>query len=446
MPNRLSRPTRVWTGLLAGFIAGILTLVIPSFINRLGVPIGALTGSFIGDIFGAVISVYLCVVLGKRLVWGSLGLIFVSTVAYIAAMSTTIYSAEVIGFSQVNQGDSTLGSAPILAFAIGGTVGSFLVLFAALTFFSDRWKLSRIFLNSLKWCALGGVLGALGWAAGPLLGELILDVVGRRPLSPSVKDDTGYYYSIYVVWQAGMGLVLGLLFSAERADLAAPSDAALPEKARSTGPVRIAGISTFVLAALVIGFFGLRAFPDQYRTARWTRAYNQHGAATPSLDNLADVQPLPPDEVLILSQFGDYVPGRASSGKTHSSMDVKTLKPNTPAAQSYSVRYALPGAPLSGGNVGPHVDVQVLEYPNALWASHQVVDRGFGIDLGNPARPEKFGYRLYGQAKPAAKGQDGFYIWASNNRIVSLDFHSAEPDEVLKAYEEKFPPASTDHI
>src|ERR1700683_3223766 len=235
MSSRSSRPTMVWTGLLAGFIAGILTLVIPSLIDRLGVPIGAFTGGFIGDIFGAVISVYLCVVLRKRSVWGSLGLIFVSTVAYIVAQFTTIFSAEAIGFSQANQGGSTLGSAPILAFAIGGTVGGFLVLFAALTFFSDRRKLSRIFLNSLKWCALGGVLGALGWAAGPLLGELILDVVGRRPLSPSVKDDAGYYYSIYVVWQAGMGLVLGLLFSAERADVAAPSDAALPEKARSTG-------------------------------------------------------------------------------------------------------------------------------------------------------------------------------------------------------------------
>lgn len=181
----------VWTGLLAGLIAGILSLVVPSFIDRLGIPIGALTGIFIGDMFGAVISVYLCVVLRKRSVWGSLGLTFGSTVAYIAAMFTTIFSAEAIGFSQVNQGSSTLESAPMLAFAIGGAVGAFLVLFAALTFFSDHRKPSRIFLSSLKWSALGGVLGALGWAAGPFLGELILDVVGRRTLSPSVRDDTG---------------------------------------------------------------------------------------------------------------------------------------------------------------------------------------------------------------------------------------------------------------
>src|SRR5579863_6915311 len=154
MPNRLSRPAMLWTGLLAGLIAGILTLVVPSSIDRLGIPIGALTGMFIGDIFGVVISIYLCVVLRKVSVWGSLGFIVGSTVAYIAAMYTTIFSAEAIGFSHADQGGSTLGSAPILALAIGGAVGGFLVLFAALAFFSDHRKLSRIILSSLKWSAL----------------------------------------------------------------------------------------------------------------------------------------------------------------------------------------------------------------------------------------------------------------------------------------------------
>jgi MFS family permease len=436
----------VWTGLLAGFIAGILTLAIPSLIDRLGIPIGALTGIFIGDIFGAVNSLYLCVVLRKRSVWGSLGLILGSTVAYIVAMFTTFFAAGSVGFSQADQEGSTLGSAPILAFAIGGAVGAFLVLFAALTFFSDHRKLSRIFISSLKWSALGGVLGALGWAAGPLLGELILDVVGRKILSPSVKDDSGYYYSIYLVWQAGMGLALGLVFSGEHADVPIPNEASLQTKVRVNETVRIARMSFLVLATLVVGFFAFRSFPDQYKNARWKRAYNKHVADTPAIDNLAEVQPVPPDQVLILSRFGDYVPGRTGSGKTHPPMDAKTLTPRAPSAQAYSVRYALPGAPTSGPNVGPHADVQVLEYPNALWASHEVVDQGFGIDLGDPARPVKFGYRLYGQARSATSGQNGFYIWASNNRIVSLQFFSAEPDEVLKAYLEKFPPAPTDHI
>lgn len=170
-----------------------------------------------------------------------------------------------------------------------------------------------------------------------------------------------------------MGLVLGLVFSAEHADVASSSDATLSQKARSNGAVRIAGISFFVLATLVIGFFAVRAFPDQYRNARWKRAYNQHVADTPSMDNLAETQPLPPDQVLILGQFGDYVPGRTNSGKTHPPMDAKTLTPKAPAAQAYSVRYAFPGAPTSGANVGPHVSTignPLADYDslNARWS------------------------------------------------------------------------------
>jgi len=112
-----------WTGLLAGFIASVLTFVVPSLIDRLGIPTGALTGIFIGDIFGVVISVYLCVVLRKRSAWGSLGFIVGSTVAYIAAMFATIFSAEAIGFSQAKQGSSTLESAPSLAYALGRLSG-----------------------------------------------------------------------------------------------------------------------------------------------------------------------------------------------------------------------------------------------------------------------------------------------------------------------------------
>lgn len=435
-----------WTGLLAGVLAGILTLAIPSLIDRLGIPIGALTGVFIGDIFGAVISVYLYIVLGKKSIWGWLGLIFGSTVAYIVAMFTTIFSAGAIRFTQVNQEHMTLASAPMLAFAIGGSVGAFLVLFAALTFCLDGRKLYRVLLSSLQWSPVGGVLGVLGWAAGPLVGELIVDVVGRRTPSPSVNDDTAYWYSIHLVWQAGMGLVLGLVFSTERADGVLPNEASLQAKTRPLGHSQIVRMSSLVLATALIGFLAFRNFPEQYKTARWKRAYNQHVADTPSMENLPEVQPLPVDQVLLLTQFGDYVPDRSNSLRTRAPMDAKTLTPRAPAAQAYSVRYALPGAPVSGGNIGAHVDVQVLEYPTALWARHEVVDQGFGIDLGNPARPVKFGYRLYGQARPAANGEDGFYIWASDNRIIIVQFFSAQPDEVMKAYLEKFPPASTEHI
>jgi hypothetical protein len=422
---------------LAGLVAGVLTIVVPPFVKRLGSPlyIGALFGSFVGDIFGAVLSVYFWVLLRRRYVARSIGFVLASAVAYMLAMFATIFSAEAIGSSQNVQGaPGTLGAAPVLACVLGGTVGGFVVLLAALLFFSSENRVSRNFSQAVKWCPSGGILGALGWAAGALLGGLI-------PFSPG-NADTGYYYSIFLVWQTGMGLTIGWLFSREQ--VWAPASSALPPGVGSNRVARIVRISLFAGAALVLAFFARREFPGHYQSARWDRAYHNHLAETPSMGNLPEVQSVAPEQMLILNQFGEYVPGRTYSGKTRPPMDVKTLIPKAPVAQSYSVRYALPGAPTSGGNVGPHVDVQVQEYPNAAWAGYEIVEQGFGIELANPARPVKFGSRLYGQAKAGDNGQNGFYIWASENRLVILQFRSAEPDEVLKAYLERFPTSTTD--
>ena len=98
------------------------------------------------------------------------------------------------------------------------------------------------------------------------------------------------------------------------------------------------------------------------------------------------------------------------------------------------------------GNTGPVVDVQVYEYPNAAWAQYEIFERGGQTNLANPARPVKFGSRIYGQAKAAATGQIGEYVWASGNRLIVMPFYFSEPDEVLKAYLEKFPPSSADRL
>lgn len=445
MTDRPERRTLVWTGLLAGLVAGVLTIVVPPFVNRLGSPlyIGALFGNFIGDIFGAVLSVYFWVFLRRRYVARSIGFVLASAVGYILAVFTTIFSAEAIGFSKsLQEAPGSLGATPVLTFALGGTVGGFVVLLAALLFFSGENGVSRNFLMALKWAPSGGILGALGWAAGPLLGGLILSALGQREaLSSPGKADTGYFYSIFLVWQTGMGLTIGCLFSREQVLI--PASSALRPGAGSNRVARIARISLFAAATLVFAFFARREFPDHYQSARWHRAYNNHLAETPSMENLPEVQSVAPEQVLILNQFGEYVPGRSYSGKTHPPMDVKTFIPKAPAAQSYSVRYGLPGAPASGVNIGPHVDVQVQEYPNAAWAEYEIVEQGFGIDLANPARPVKFGSRLYGQAKAGDTGQNGFYIWTSENRLIILQFFSAEPDELLKAYLDKFPNSSS---
>jgi hypothetical protein len=129
MTERSERRRLVWTGLLAGLAAGVLTIVVPLFVHRLGSHVNmidALFGNlFIGDIFGAVLSLYFWAFLRRGNVAWWAGFVLVSTAAYILAWFTTIYSAFAI------QPSLSLATAPVLAFALGGTVGGFIVLLAA---------------------------------------------------------------------------------------------------------------------------------------------------------------------------------------------------------------------------------------------------------------------------------------------------------------------------
>lgn len=225
----------------------------------------------------------------------------------------------------------------------------------------------------------------------------------------------------------------------------APSHSTLSSTAAYKIITGIAEISVFAVAAIVLYSYEVKDLPARRRDAEWRQAYKQHVADTPSLENLAEVQLLAPEQVLILSRFGDYVPGPTHAGKTEPATIVNPLVAKVPSA-SYGVRYGLPGAPTSGANIGPHVDVQVREYPNAAWAKWEITEQGFDVGLGNPARPVKFGNLLFGQAKPALKGQDGWYIWESEDWLILVQFFSADPDEILKAYLERFPASPVDRF
>jgi hypothetical protein len=222
-----------------------------------------------------------------------------------------------------------------------------------------------------------------------------------------------------------MGLAIGWVFSREQ--MRAPAIAVQPAGTASSEVALFAKIYLFAGAALVVASFAPSQFRESH-SARWDRAHEVHKAQIPSMDNLPEVQRVPPEQVLILNRLGDYLPGRASSAKTR--------VPKAPVTESYFVRYDRPG--------GPFVDVQVREYPHAAWAEYEILEQGTGIDLANPRRPVKFGSRIYGQEEKAADwGKNGSYLWASGNRLVTLHFFSAEPDEILKAYLDKFPTSAS---
>ena len=337
----------------------------------------------------------------------------------------------------------------MLAFVLGGAVGAFVVLLAALLFFFTENRVSRNVLLALMWSPVGGALGALGWAAGPSLGVWIATTVGQQELlsSPGYADFY-YYYSLFLLWQAGMGLTLGGLFSRESAE--GPAGSAPAPVAGRNWVVRIARIALFAVAALVFAFLARTEFPQNYRSAEWQRAYKKHVAERPpmpnppattpspenppiqlperpSLDNLPKIQSVAPERMLILHAFGKYVPGNVSPQPL----------PVAPASTHYLVRYAIPGA-NTAGKTGPVVWVQVDEYPNAAWALYESFQRANHPDFAGSIRTVRFGSQIYTR-REAAEGQQSSYSWRSENRLVALSFWSADPDGILKAYLERFP-------
>jgi hypothetical protein len=436
---------------VAGFVAALLTIAVPWLIGRLHLPVLIFTGSFIGDIFGIVIAVYFWIFLGERSIWRSAGFVLASAVAYQVAVTTTIWSGWFVPDTHGGPWASTGTDVSVGGFLIGGAVGAFIVFLAALLFF-PRQRLSRVSLIALQGSAAGAILGALGWAAGPSLGNPIVDVLGKTPNSYT-NAQAACSYSLYLVWQSGIGLAIGWLFSSQPVEAQA-GFAPTPGVPGSSQTARIARIIGFAAVALICGVTAFREFPGNYQSVQWQRAYKKHVAerppmpnppaeqpstenplvelpAKPSLENLPVVPSVAPDRMLILHSFGAYVPGGVSPQPV----------PVAPAFTIYSARYAIPGATTTA-TTGPVVWLQVEEYPDAAWAIYEGLQRARHPDFVGSTKTVKFGSQIYARPE-AAGGQHGSYSWRSDNRLIGLSFWSAEPEGILKAYLQKFPSSET---
>ena len=394
MPHWFARRALALKGLFAGFIAAMLTIILSVLGERSVFPIiGLLTVNFNGWIFGAVIAAYFYFILRKRSILAVTGFILACTAAFGISVLTTMFlvKPEMVGNWGSLEGAS-------FAISVGGAVGAFLVLLAAFMCFSEN---RRAFLWAAPSSVLGGVFGVLGSAAAQS------------------------YYSIFLVWQTGMGLVIGWIFSREQEYATVPEDDT-PEATTGRNPVLIAFLA---IAAVTLALVVYKFFPEEYEMARIRSVSARHAAEKPSLDNLPGVQALPPEQVLIVKQLGEYGP------KYPEWHPFRSEQPH-PRGQRYALEYHRPGEVYLGD---PYVRVELEEFPNAKWASWELRDKGNGIDWANPERPVKFGSRLYGVSYPETAGGGGMYCWTSDNRVLCLRYYRADPDVVLQAYLQKYP-------
>jgi hypothetical protein len=189
--NMTSAPRRyAWIALLLlGLASGILSDASPTT----WLPIRVL---WVGGVFGTMLSVYFCVFRGFRNFLNVGLFVFASSIAYFIAFFGSLAVVAV------------RPSGPELApVACEGFIGGLLTVY--LTFYLLRspgltFPKHKLLLGGL----VSGLLGAAGWKLGPLLGKIGCKLF---PCYRNLGPDSYHFWSLYVIWQIGMMLFIGLV-------------------------------------------------------------------------------------------------------------------------------------------------------------------------------------------------------------------------------------------
>lgn len=210
MINQTMSSSRVLVVTAAGLLSGLLTICI-SYANArfpaqflLGLP------------FGIIISICLSV-LGVLSSFRRIArLIVLATLAYFVAFIVAYFFQGIVVSPFMTSGER-LTFSPIAMF-VGGAIGGFLVIGEA-AFFSQMETKQRALKLALLWSLGGGILGVVGEVLGPLLGQVLLSFIRGLRLASLTNlpadvlngaDQTERLFSLYVIWQTGIALLIGL--------------------------------------------------------------------------------------------------------------------------------------------------------------------------------------------------------------------------------------------
>ena len=208
--DRIGAPNLKLRLCIAGALAAALSISVSYFPMWLhGFPF------FPGTIFGALISVVYALSGCLRHLWKAVAITVTSTLAYylsfLTAAGIELHNPFFRGYKY------GLASDPAL-FVAG--VGGALVIFCGVPILlNPRGIGGSHLLRALCWSPLGGILGALGSRLGPSLGITVWSVVNFFGLTApgetrqNAMGQTCHMYSLWVVWQTGIGFALGFMSS-----------------------------------------------------------------------------------------------------------------------------------------------------------------------------------------------------------------------------------------
>jgi hypothetical protein len=190
----------------AGLVSGVITAALcdDRFSYGLGIPLGVIV-AFCLAMTGVTRSILRLISLLSLVSCAFVFSVFLTVILEIKA-------GERVGTVEKNQ---------LIALFIGGMLGAFIIIRGSRILFKLGRTLTATAWDAL-WSIILGALSPIGWWLGPALGMLVwryLHAVGltsaTNTFSKALSGETGYgppsrLYALFVVWQTGMGVALGV--------------------------------------------------------------------------------------------------------------------------------------------------------------------------------------------------------------------------------------------
>jgi len=428
-----SKTTR--TLAILGIVSGLLTSSSGLFLAPIGGIVKETGSTFIGIFFGIVIAVYAWKSGICRSIWRLGGFVAASTLAYAAAeLGGMLHTVDPAIFNAVFGNEN----GPDLTICLtGGVIGGAIFFTSFLFLVAPPSAWTKSVLKLVAFSIVSGFLGMFAWGFGSLTS------IALEYARITRQAGEANFWSLYVVWQAGAGIMLAyLLPSTKNVVEVADSGAAKEERVGPPGKVRQVMAGLVMLAVLAgLGFLVRREvrgyqFGVRYR-ARQEEAQRQAKVEMPSLENLPEIPAQKLEQLIVPQSIHGQEMEQSWANQTgfrnpHSS--------TTPPSVNYMTTYGTldRDGKFRPGHV-PLVTVNVTVYPNAEWAQYKLRDIPTYSMIMDPEHNlivNKFGNRIYmytGMRYPDGSGELSFY-WPSGQRTILIRFARDEDGEFLREY------------
>ena len=171
---------------------------------------------FPGTVFGAIVSGAFALRGYLRHLWKAIAITAVFSMSYLGS----VWAAIAIELSPILLHKS--GEVAGLSLFVGGLTGALCTLFAVSLLLNSDMTLDVRISKALFWTPAGGFLGLAGWSLGPSLGMFLWQIVHSMNLTGptetfrNAQGETSHIYSLWAVWQVGIGSALALIVSRKR--------------------------------------------------------------------------------------------------------------------------------------------------------------------------------------------------------------------------------------